>query len=66
VQTASTVISPGAGVNLFFSDHFAFKGDFQFQHYDSPVTTSGSVYSKAFTIGLVYRLPLGGLGHGRR
>jgi len=66
VQTASTVISPGAGVNYFFSDHFALKGDFQFQHYESPVTASGSVYSKAFTIGLTYRLPFGGLGRGRR
>jgi hypothetical protein len=66
VQTASTVISPGAGANLFFSSHFALKADFQFQHYDSPVTTSGSVYSKAFTVGLTYRLPFGGLGHGRR
>ncbi len=66
VQTASAVISPGVGVNYFFSDHFAVKGDFQFQHYESPVTTSGSVYSKVFTVGLTYRLPLGGLGHGRR
>jgi opacity protein-like surface antigen len=65
-QTASVVISPGAGVNYFLTEHFALKGDFQFQHYDSPVTTSGSVYSKAFTIGLTYRLPFGGLGHGRR
>ena len=66
VQTASAVISPGAGANLFFTDHLALKADFQFQHYDSPVTASGSVYSKAFTLGLTYRLPLGGLGHGRR
>lgn len=66
VQTASTVISPGVGANLFVSDHWAFKADFQFQHYSSPVTTSGSVYSKAFTLGLTYRLPFGGLGRGRR
>jgi hypothetical protein len=65
-QTASTVLSPGAGANLFVSDHFAVKADFQFQHYESPVTTSGSVYAKAFTIGLTYRLPFGGLGHQRR
>ncbi len=66
VQTASTVLSPGAGANLFFSNHFALKADFQFEHYDSPVTASGSVYSKAFTVGIAYRLPFGGLGHGRR
>jgi hypothetical protein len=65
-QTASTVLSPGAGANLFLSDHFALKADFQFQHYQSPVTASGSVYAKAFTLGLTYRLPFGGLGHHRR
>jgi hypothetical protein len=65
-QTASAVISPGAGINVRLGDHFAAKGDFQFQHYDSPVTPSGSVYSKAFTLGVVYRLSFGGLGHGRR
>jgi hypothetical protein len=66
VQTASTVISPGAGVNFSLSDRFAIKGDFQFQRYQTPVTTSGSAYAKALTIGLVYRLPFGGLGQGRR
>jgi hypothetical protein len=66
VQTASTVISPGAGLNVQLNDHFSAKGDFQLQHYDSPVTTSGSVYSKAFTIAVVYRIGFGGLGHGRR
>ena len=65
-QTASAVFSPGAGANVFFSEHFALKADFQFQHYDTPVTTSGSLYSKDFTLGLTYRLPFGGLGHGRR
>jgi hypothetical protein len=66
LQTASTVISPGAGLNVQLTDHFSARGDFQFQHYDSPVTTSGSVYSKAFTIAIVYRIGFGGLGHGRR
>jgi hypothetical protein len=66
VQTASTVISPGAGANLFFTEHFAVKADFQFQHYDTPVTSSGSLYSKALTVGITYRLPFSGLAHGRR
>ena len=66
IQTASTVISPGAGADVLLTDRFALKADFQFQHYESPVTASGAVYSKAFTLGLTYRLPFGGLGHGRR
>ena len=62
LQSTSTVISPGAGVNYFVSTRLGFKGDFQFQRYDSPVTTSGSVYSKSFTLGVVYRLNTGGIG----
>jgi hypothetical protein len=62
VQSTSDVISPGAGVNYFVSNRLGFKGDFQFQRYLSPATPSGSVYSKSFTLGVVYRLNLGGLG----
>lgn len=65
-QTASLVISPGAGVDYGLTEYLSFKGDFQFQRYEAPVTTSGYVYSKAFTLGITYRLPFGGLGHGRR
>ena len=61
-QTASVVLAGGGGADLLVTDHFGVKADFQFQHYDSPVTPSGSVYAKAFTIGVVYRLPFGGLG----
>ena len=61
-QTVSPVYSPGGGVNLLLTDRLAFKGDFQFQHYAAPVTTSGAVYSKPFTLGVVYRLPFFGGG----
>lgn len=65
-ETVSTVLSPGAGVDFFVSDRFALKADFQLQHYNTPVTASGSVFAEALTLGLVYRLPFDGLGHGRR
>lgn len=55
IGSNSTVISPGAGVDLDLEDHFAIKLDAQFQHWDTPVTTSGSVYAKALTAGIVYR-----------
>jgi hypothetical protein len=61
VQSVSTVISPGAGCNILLSNSLGFKGDFQFQRYETPVTASGSVYSKAFTAGVVYQIHLGGL-----
>jgi len=66
VQTGSLVISPGAGCNVQLNEHFDFKGDFQLQRYSTPVEASGSTYAKDFTLGIVYRLPFGGLGHGRR
>jgi hypothetical protein len=65
-QTASTVISPGAGCNILPTPRFGFKGDFQFQRYQTPVTTSGSVFSKAFTAGVVYQIGFGGLGRHHR
>ena len=65
-QTASVVIAPGGGVNFRATDHFYGKADFQFERYETPVTTSGTIYSKAFTLGIAYHLPLGGLGHGLR
>ncbi len=62
VQSSSSVISPGAGLNYFVGRRLGVKGDFQLQRYLSPVTTSGSVYSKSITLGVVYRLNVGGVG----
>lgn len=62
VQSSSAVISPGVGVNYIFGRRLGIKGDFQLQRYVSPVTTSGSVYSKSITLGVVYRLNVGGVG----
>jgi len=63
VQTASTVLSPGVGANLFVWGNFAAKADFQLERYKTPVTTSGSIYSKALTLGVLYRIGGGGLSH---
>jgi hypothetical protein len=54
-SSPSTVISPGVGVDLDFNDQLAFKLDAQFQHWDTPVTASGSLDAKALTAGIVYR-----------
>jgi hypothetical protein len=54
-SSPSTVISPGAGVDLDLEDQLALKLDAQFQHWDTPVTASGSLYAKALTAGIVYR-----------
>ncbi len=54
-RSPSTVISPGAGVDIALTGHFWLKLDGQFQHWDTPVTASGSLYSTALTAAAVYR-----------
>lgn len=56
LQSFSNVMSPGAGVDIDLTPHFAVKADAQFQHYKVPVTTSGTLWSTAVTVGVVYRL----------
>jgi hypothetical protein len=55
LDSIGNVYAPGGGVDYILTDHFALKVDFQFEHYGVPVTTSGSIYAKALTIGVVYR-----------
>jgi hypothetical protein len=53
-KSSANVFSFGGGTDVFLTDHFALKVDLQAQHYSSPVTSSGALYSKTGTIGLVY------------
>ncbi len=55
LDTVSNVFSYGGGLDLDLTDQIAFKVDAQFQQYAAPVTTSGHIYSKAISLGLVYR-----------
>jgi Outer membrane protein beta-barrel domain len=61
LSNTSNVLSFGAGTDYALNSRFALKGDFQFQRYASPVTTSGYIYSKVFTVGVVYRIGARGL-----
>ena len=61
LSNTTNVLSFGGGLDYNLSQHFAAKGDFQFQKYDTPVSVSGAVYSKVFTVGIVYRIGGGGL-----
>jgi opacity protein-like surface antigen len=56
LENPTNVLSPGAGVDLDVTQHFALKADAQYQRYDTPVTTSGTLYAKALTLGVVYHL----------
>ena len=59
LSNTTNVLSFGGGLDYNLSRHFGVKGDFQFQKYDSPVTASGSVFSKVFTAGVTYRFGSG-------
>jgi hypothetical protein len=60
-QTTSNVLSFGGGVDWDWTEHLGLKGDFQFQKYETPVTTSGNLFSKVFTAGVVYRFGSGSI-----
>jgi hypothetical protein len=53
-RTTTYIDSPGAGFNYQLSPHFAIKVDGQFQRWASAPTSSGIIYSKVGTAGLVY------------
>ncbi len=55
INSVSNVYSFGGGLNYTLTGHFALKVDGQFQHYSVPVNASGTIYSKAVTVGVVYR-----------
>jgi hypothetical protein len=54
-RSPANVLSPGVGIDVTLTDHFALKADFQFQRYASPVTTSRRLYAKPLSLGVVYR-----------
>ena len=59
LQNPTNVLSGGGGVDLSVTDHFSIKADAQYQRYNSPVTTSGHLYSKPLTLGVVYKFNFG-------
>ena len=55
ISSPTTVLSPGVGVDIPIRVHYSAKLDAQFEHWDTPVTTSGRIYTKALTAAVVYR-----------
>jgi putative salt-induced outer membrane protein YdiY len=64
LESLSNVYSPGGGVDVDLTRHFALKVDAQLQHYNSPISSTGSEWAKAGTIGVVYRLGFKGYRYG--
>ena len=54
-QSFSNVLSPGVGVDIDVTHHFAIKLDAQLWRMSVPVTTSGTLNSVAGTAGVIYR-----------
>jgi hypothetical protein len=54
ISSNTMVYSPGVGLDYNLSHNFAIKGDVQFQHWDTPVTSSGAIHPTALTLGVVY------------
>ena len=68
LSNTSDVLSFGGGAEYFLSTHWGVQGDFQLQRYQTPVTVSGNLFSKVFSVSVVYRFGNGGLNglRGRR
>ena len=56
LDSIANIYAGGGGVEYTLTDHFAIKLDGEYQHWGSPVTTSGSLNTTAVTIGVVYHI----------
>lgn len=55
LSSTTPVISPGAGAEYRLTENISGLVDVQFQHWDTPATPSGSIWSTPITIGARYR-----------
>jgi opacity protein-like surface antigen len=58
INTNTFIYSPGVGVDYNLTHNLALKADAQFQHWNTPVTASGSIHPVALTLGVVYNFDL--------
>jgi hypothetical protein len=56
INSNTTVYSPGVGLDYNLAHNLAIKGDVQFQHWNTPVTASGSIHPTALTLAIVYNV----------
>jgi opacity protein-like surface antigen len=54
ISSNTVVYSPGIGFDYNLTHNLAVKADFQYQHWDTPATPSGTINPRAFTLGGVY------------
>ena len=54
INSNTLVYSPGVGLDYNLTHNLAIKADVQFQHWNTPVTPSGSIHPTALSLGVVY------------
>ena len=54
INSNTIVYSPGVGFDYNLTHNLAIKADVQFQHWNTPVTASGTIHPTALTLGVVY------------
>jgi hypothetical protein len=65
LSSNTVVYSPGVGLDYNLTHNLAIKADAQFQHWNTPVTASGTINPKAYTLGAVYTFDFNHHHHGR-
>jgi hypothetical protein len=65
IQSPSNILSAGGGADLNLTRQLALKAEIQFQRYSTPVATSGHIYAKPVTVGVVYRFDFNHKGYRR-
>ena len=66
LSSNTVVYSPGVGLDYNLTHHLAIKADAQFQHWNTPVTASGTLNPKAYTFGAVYNFDFNPRHHHER
>jgi len=58
IDSNTFIYSPGVGVDYNLTHNLALKADAQFQHWNTPVVSSGAIHPTALTLGVVYNFDL--------
>jgi opacity protein-like surface antigen len=58
ISSNTFIYSPGVGVDYSLTHNLALKADAQFQHWNTPVVSSGTIHPTALTFGVVYNFDL--------
>jgi hypothetical protein len=58
INSNTFIYSPGVGVDYNLTHNLALKADAQFQHWNTPVVSSGAIHATALSFGVIYNFDL--------